>query len=341
MVQAQGLEAFATLRDSRGLTVGAASLIQRAGRVLVQARFSSLPAGVHGFHVHAVGQCAGDFTSAGGHLDLQGAAHPSHAGDMPLLLVNGDGTAELRFETDRYTIDQLFDRDNSALIVHVAADNYGNIPTRYAQQPDPTAQATGDAGARTACGVVSDGAVRAANGERLLDQPANVQELFRAAWGDLAAEQWTIEQSIALDLKAVRQRFEGMTREQVSALGYQIDPFCVNSELEGQPGLGAMGLHAVHPDLYKKEFWLDRPQVLLLDGEGKVVGVEWETGDTGGPAPVMVGHMFENSGPHPHNEQDHWMQHVYFHADGSELIATWNPQLSCPAGSLPPPPPGR
>ncbi|MBI4504968.1 MAG: hypothetical protein HY691_05485 [Chloroflexi bacterium] len=141
-------------------------------------------------------------------------------------------------------------------------------------------------------------------------------------------------------VKALRQKYAGLTKEQVTAMGYGIDPFCITAAAEGLPAsLGAMGFHAVHPALYKKEFKLDQPQVLLVDGSGKVVGVEWETGDTKSPAPTMFGSTFQKSGPHPGNEQDHWMLHIYFQADGSELVATWNPRLTCPAGSAPPAPP--
>lgn len=141
------------------------------------------------------------------------------------------------------------------------------------------------------------------------------------------------------DVKAIRAKFESLSKDQVIAMGYEIDRFCITSEVEGQPGLGAMGFHAVHPALYKKDFKVDQPQILLLDGSGKVVGVEWETGDTNRPAPSMFGRAFEKSGPHPGNENDHWMLHIYFQSGGTELIATWNPGLTCPAGSLPPSPP--
>jgi Cu-Zn family superoxide dismutase len=74
--------------------------------------------------------------------------------------VNSDGTAQLRFPTDRFTVEELFDADGSAIIVHAAADNYANIPTRYHSHtedtfgPDSATLATGDAGGRLACGVV-------------------------------------------------------------------------------------------------------------------------------------------------------------------------------------------
>jgi Cu-Zn family superoxide dismutase len=52
------------------------------------------------------------------------------------------------------------DADGSAVIVHAGPDNYGNIPVRYTSAgaaspgPDGATVATGDAGARIACGVV-------------------------------------------------------------------------------------------------------------------------------------------------------------------------------------------
>jgi Cu-Zn family superoxide dismutase len=114
----------------------------------------------HGFHVHAVGECVPPFTSAGGHFNPDGVPHGDHAGDLPSLLVNGDSTAELRFKTDRFTLSDLFDADGSAVIVHAGRDNFANIPSRYHSHtydtfgPDTDTLATGDAGGRTACGVV-------------------------------------------------------------------------------------------------------------------------------------------------------------------------------------------
>ena len=157
---ADGPKASAQLRNAAGAPVGVVKLTQEEDQVLVRAVVHGLPARFHGFHVHAVGQCVPPFTSAGGHYNPGGAGHGSHAGDMPALLVNSDGTAQLRFPTDRFTVEELFDADGSAIIVHAAADNYANIPTRYHSHtedtfgPDSATLATGDAGGRLACGVV-------------------------------------------------------------------------------------------------------------------------------------------------------------------------------------------
>jgi superoxide dismutase, Cu-Zn family len=151
--------AIAVLKDASGQQVGLAVLRERHGEVSVKADAWGLAPGFHGFHVHAVGQCVPPFTSAGGHLNPAGATHGDHAGDLPSLLVNDDGTGELRFTTDRFSLADLSDLDGSALIVHANRDNYANIPDRYHSHatdtfgPDTDTLATGDAGARAACGV--------------------------------------------------------------------------------------------------------------------------------------------------------------------------------------------
>lgn len=153
--RADGVGARVNLHNAAGQPVGVAKLTQEAdGSVLVRVQVHDLPPGFHGFHVHAAGLCTPPFTSAGGHFNPAGLTHRDHAGDMPVLLVNADGTGEARFKTDRFAVADLFDVDGSALIIHADPDNYANIPTRYVAAPDATTLATGDAGGRVACGVV-------------------------------------------------------------------------------------------------------------------------------------------------------------------------------------------
>jgi Cu-Zn family superoxide dismutase len=145
----------ATLRDAKGKRVGTVVFRQEGGKgpITVQARVSGLPPGFHGFHIHAVGQCRPpDFMSAMGHLKQTGQNHPGHLGDLPVLLVNGNGTGRLVTTSDRFNIKTLKDADGSAVIVHAGPDNYANV-TRYGT-PDQTTLDTGDAGPRLACGQV-------------------------------------------------------------------------------------------------------------------------------------------------------------------------------------------
>lgn len=158
VAEAGSVRAHVSLRNAENTHVGGAKLTQRGDEVLVSVTTRGLTPGFHGFHIHAVGACEAPFTSAGGHFNLAGNTHPAHSGDMPVLLINADGTGEARFETDRFGISDLFDADGSAIIIHAGPDNYANIPTRYsATGPDDTTLATGDSGARAACGVIREG----------------------------------------------------------------------------------------------------------------------------------------------------------------------------------------
>ncbi|MGL4175534.1 MAG: superoxide dismutase family protein [Dermatophilaceae bacterium] len=128
----------------------------------------------HGFHIHANDNpangegCVADpaqpastwFVSADGHLSEEGETHGAHRGDMPSVLVNADGTAELRFTTGRLDVVDLQGR---AVVLHANPDNFGNVPVDPAapdkytpNSPEATAktEATGNAGDRLACGSI-------------------------------------------------------------------------------------------------------------------------------------------------------------------------------------------
>jgi Cu/Zn superoxide dismutase len=159
-------EVRVSLHDTAGAEVAVARLstVAEGTRVRVSAR--RLPPGQHGMHLHAVPSCdaATAFTSAGGHYARTGQRHGDHAGDLPPLLVAADGTARTDVVVDGFSLAELFDHDGvrgAALVVHAARDNLANIPTRYRSPdgpaeggPDPATLATGDSGARIACGVV-------------------------------------------------------------------------------------------------------------------------------------------------------------------------------------------
>ncbi|GAB95985.1 Cu-Zn family superoxide dismutase [Kineosphaera limosa] len=155
------------LADAQGTQVGTVELSQTDKGVEVTVEAHGLQPGFHGLHVHAVGQCeapsanpadatdTGPFLSAGPHLAGPGADHPAHAGDLPPLLVNTDGTAYLQVVTERLTSELLFDADGSAVILHGSPDNFANIPTRYAAGgADEETRKAGDAGQRVACAVI-------------------------------------------------------------------------------------------------------------------------------------------------------------------------------------------
>ncbi len=149
MMQA-GPSALADLAPTKGNDAkGTVTFSQKGERVLMTANISGLSPGGHGFHVHEKGDCtAEDATSAGGHFNPTGKPHAApatqdrHAGDMPMLMADASGNAQLTTDLDVITIDAgMADIVGRAVIVHKDADDYETQPT-------------GNSGARVACGVI-------------------------------------------------------------------------------------------------------------------------------------------------------------------------------------------
>ncbi|MDP9021603.1 MAG: superoxide dismutase family protein [Actinomycetota bacterium] len=162
---AQTVETATTvLKNQEGVQVGEVAFIQfDPDHTVVVATITGgiTPGAFHGFHVHANPVCDpnapdGPFTTAGGHYNPGNTPHGQHAGDMPVLYVKADGTANLLFVTNRFTVAEVAGK--RSVIVHQLPDSYANIPDRYTSGgtpgPDAMTLASGDAGAREACGVI-------------------------------------------------------------------------------------------------------------------------------------------------------------------------------------------
>ena len=115
-----------------------------SGRVL-----DLTPGAEHGFHVHETGDCsAPDASSAGAHFNPTGAPHgpatgPHHAGDLPNLLADDRGQAEVNLVLHELELGTGGPNDvlGRALIVHSQTDDYSTQPS-------------GNSGAPIACGVI-------------------------------------------------------------------------------------------------------------------------------------------------------------------------------------------
>jgi superoxide dismutase, Cu-Zn family len=149
--------ATATVRDVNGTSLGTVVLQSSGGKIVVAGRLSGLTAGFHGFHIHTTGLCdpIGGFATAGGHWNPGGDTHGNHTGDMPSVLLTTSGQSHAEFETDRFNVEDLFDADGSAVVLHAGPDNFANIPVNPYGGPVGATLNTGDAGGRYACGVVT------------------------------------------------------------------------------------------------------------------------------------------------------------------------------------------
>ncbi len=150
-----GMTATAELMDAGGMAIGQATFEQTPTGVLMHVAVSGLEPGAHGIHLHRVGACEPDFKAASGHINPRGAMHglrhpdgPDN-GDLPLLFVGMDGSAEAEFYTTRVSLSGdamgdppgLLDEDGSAVVIHSNPD-------------DHITQPIGGAGGRVACGVI-------------------------------------------------------------------------------------------------------------------------------------------------------------------------------------------
>jgi Cu-Zn family superoxide dismutase len=149
-MMAAGPSATAALEPTKGnATRGSVEFVQKGDMVLVTASVSGLAPGRHGFHIHEKGDCSSDDgTSAGGHFNPLGKPHAAptgpdrHAGDMPMLVANGDGKATLKTGLDVITFGGgATDIVGRGVIVHKDPDDFKTQPT-------------GNSGARVACGVI-------------------------------------------------------------------------------------------------------------------------------------------------------------------------------------------
>ncbi|MEK9967580.1 MAG: superoxide dismutase [Cu-Zn] SodC [Ferrovibrio sp.] len=128
----------------------------KQGLVLTPALTGLNPPGPHGFHVHEKPDCSAGpgannapaaGMAAGGHFDpAKSGKHrgphsaDGHKGDLPPLVVNGDGTATLPVIAPHLKVKDL---SGKALMIHAGGDNYSDDPAPL-----------GGGGPRIACGVI-------------------------------------------------------------------------------------------------------------------------------------------------------------------------------------------
>ncbi len=143
------LTARARLQSAAGQDVQGEVVFREIDQgVSVQVVARGLAPGMHGFHVHEIGDCsAPDFKSAGEHFAPSGNPHGapaagSHAGDLGNVEADASGAVEIEM-TARHA--ELKPGPRSII---------GRAIVIHAQPDDLTSQPSGNAGARVACGVI-------------------------------------------------------------------------------------------------------------------------------------------------------------------------------------------
>lgn len=121
---------------------GQIKFYQKKNCVLIEANVNGLPTndtGFFGFHIHEGDNCTGTgFSNTKTHYNPTMVPHPSHAGDLPpLMLCNKN--AYLSVATDRLRVSDIIGR---TVVIHDMADDF-------------TSQPAGNAGTKIACGVIT------------------------------------------------------------------------------------------------------------------------------------------------------------------------------------------
>lgn len=150
---AQGTNMGTTnLVNDSGKEVGTASFRAAAeDGVLISVDVNGMTPGWHGVHIHGVGDCsdhADHFKKSGGHLAEGDEQHGyftaggPHEGDLPNMWIAADGTGKADFFSEELEMEDLMDKDGSALMIHAGPDDYAGQPA-------------GNSGERVACGVIA------------------------------------------------------------------------------------------------------------------------------------------------------------------------------------------
>jgi Cu-Zn family superoxide dismutase len=138
-----------------GKMIGTVMISESDKGLVFTPNLTDLPPGPHGYHVHENASCAVNEKdgkkvaagAAGSHLDPSGTKQhlgptgSGHLGDLPPLVVGGDGRAILAVTAPR--LKSLAEVKGKALMIHAGGDNYADKP-----------QPLGGGGARIACGVI-------------------------------------------------------------------------------------------------------------------------------------------------------------------------------------------
>ncbi|KAJ3087701.1 hypothetical protein HK102_010479 [Quaeritorhiza haematococci] len=148
------VKAVAVLRGDSPVT-GTVTFTQDAedAPTSVHISLKGLTPGKHGFHVHEFGDNTNGCTSAGGHYNPFGKTHGApdaeerHVGDLGNVVAGADGTVETTITDKLVKLIGPLSVVGRTVVVHADEDDLG-------LGGHELSKTTGNAGARSACGVI-------------------------------------------------------------------------------------------------------------------------------------------------------------------------------------------
>ncbi|KAK4770130.1 hypothetical protein SAY87_030662 [Trapa incisa] len=147
------IKAVALITGSTNIRGSVQFVQQPSGATQVKGRITGLTPGLHGFHIHALGDTTNGCNSTGPHFNPSKKEHgaPSdgerHAGDLGNIVAGSDGVAEFSITDFQIPLVGHHSILGRAVVVHADPDDLG----RGGQELSKT---TGNAGARVGCGII-------------------------------------------------------------------------------------------------------------------------------------------------------------------------------------------
>ncbi|XP_058082034.1 superoxide dismutase [Cu-Zn] 1-like isoform X3 [Magnolia sinica] len=145
------VKAVAVLGGKEGVC-GTVNFTQEGnGPTTVTGTLSGLQPGLHGFHVHALGDTTNGCLSTGAHFNPVGKEHGApedenrHAGDLGNVTAGEDGTATFTIVDSQIPLTGPNSIIGRAVVVHADPDDLG-------KGGHELSKSTGNAGGRVACG---------------------------------------------------------------------------------------------------------------------------------------------------------------------------------------------
>jgi Cu-Zn family superoxide dismutase len=142
-------KAIAIIHPTKGnTTFGSVTFLEERNGLRVKAILKGLTPGMHGFHIHELGDCScPDATCTQGHFNPTQQQHGGpesserHVGDMGNLTADQDGNASYEYIDHYMKLNGPLSIVGRSVIVHSDADDFVSQPT-------------GNAGSRIGCGVI-------------------------------------------------------------------------------------------------------------------------------------------------------------------------------------------